>query len=96
MIVCTSKISSFLKSVWRSRSKLCALLPRESIFCDVSHALVISSIILLIFFSTYPLHYARKLEDPITFVARVHAVADMFVSKELPSDGIGTKLPLIP
>jgi hypothetical protein len=71
------------KSVCKSRRKLCALLPRESIFCDVSQDFVISSILLLIFFSTYPLEDARKLEDPFRFVAGMHIVAGIAIHKEL-------------
>jgi hypothetical protein len=57
------------------------MLPRESIFCDVSKALAISSILLLIFLSTYPLQDVRKMEDPFRFVSRVHVVAGMAISR---------------
>jgi hypothetical protein len=82
------EIFFIFKFVCRSSSKLCALVPRESIFCDVSQALVISSILFLIFFSTYPLHYARKLEDPFNFVASMESMA---IAKGLESNGIGIK-----
>jgi hypothetical protein len=56
--------------------------------CDVSRASVINSIIFLILFSTYPLHDARRLEDPFNLAARV---AGMAIAKGLESNGIGIK-----
>jgi hypothetical protein len=91
MIVSKHNFSSFFKSVCRSSSKLCALLPRESIFCDVSQALVINSILFLIFFSTYPLHDATKLEETFSIVAGVQGVPCVAISKGLPRNGIGIK-----
>jgi hypothetical protein len=56
--------------------------------CDVSHASVTSSILFLILFSTYPLHDARRLEDPFNLAA---GVAGMAIAKGLASNGIGIK-----
>jgi hypothetical protein len=49
---------------------------------------VISSIIFLILFSTYPLQDARRLEDPFNLAG---GVAGMAIAKALASNGIGIK-----
>jgi len=63
-IVFKYKCFSYFKFACKCSSKLCALVPREVMACDVSHASVINSILFLILFSIYPLHDVRRLEDP--------------------------------
>ena len=56
--------------------------------CDVFHALVTSSIIFLILFSTYPLQDASKVEDDFKLGVGVPGMA---IAKGSTSNGIGKK-----
>jgi hypothetical protein len=88
MTVFKKKFSSAFNSACKSSSKLCALVPREAMVCDLFQASVTSSFLFVILFSTYPLQDASRVEGAFTLVAGVPSMA---IAKGSTSNGIGKK-----
>ena len=88
MTIFEKKFSSFFNAAYKNSSKLCALVPREVMVCDIFHASVTSAILFLILFSAYPLQDANRVEDAFTLGAGVPGMA---IAKGSTSNGIGMK-----
>jgi hypothetical protein len=88
MTVFEKKFSSSFNVAYKNLSKLCALVPREVMVCDIFHASVTSSTLFLILFSTYPLQDVSRVEDTFTLGAGVPGMA---IAKGSTSNGIGMK-----
>jgi hypothetical protein len=83
------KFSSYFNSACKISRKLCSLVPREVMICYIFHALVTSSTLFFILFSTYALQDAIKVEDAFIFGAWVLGMA---IAKGSTRNGIGMKV----